>query len=90
MSEKHVKGAAEEVTRGVEQNLTGRAVNEDRLQAEGRGDKLRGDARTAAGSDKDFPEDPRDFAGDKGSSGSAADGFSGSAASKEQDDLNRD
>jgi uncharacterized protein YjbJ (UPF0337 family) len=75
MSEQPVKGAAELAAKDADKDLTGRAVNEQRLQSEGKADKLRGDARTAAGSE---------------TGRSDADGFSGSAASQAQDDLNRD
>jgi uncharacterized protein YjbJ (UPF0337 family) len=49
MKREPVKGVADKVTKGVEKDLTGRAVNEPQLQAEGKADKLRGDARTAEG-----------------------------------------
>ena len=51
MDEKHAKGAVDKTTQGTEKDLTGRAVNEPQLQAEGKADKLKGDARTAEAPD---------------------------------------
>jgi hypothetical protein len=49
MAEQVTKGVAQKVTKGTDKDLTGRSVNEPRLRAEGKGDKLRGDARSQEG-----------------------------------------
>jgi uncharacterized protein YjbJ (UPF0337 family) len=56
MDREHVKGTADKV-KGAIKDTAGKAIGDDKLQAEGKYDKLKGDARKVAGDVKDAARD---------------------------------
>jgi uncharacterized protein YjbJ (UPF0337 family) len=56
MDKEHVKGAADKV-KGALKDAAGKLTGDDKLRAEGKFDKLKGDARKVAGDVKDAVRD---------------------------------